>query len=636
MADFYCDHGIYGTPVAAGAVPTAAEDGNGKAKTAAVMATLVINFTGVSVAGQQITIGGVTMTAVASGATGNNFNVGETAALSASNLATAINANTANLIKPTGAIAATAPMRNVLNACVSGSVVTVYTRCAGSEWNSVVETTTLANATLTHWSGGADGAWGYLTNTTAIAWPTSVAVVTYGVLGNKPYMCSWVDENIICRSNKTLTFTTGTNFYFLPWAGASAANMRSVIFDAGVDWDDGPQPVVTFNVSSSAYFGMGALSQGFLRLLAKKYSDAVYGALFNVTSSGYTWGFFYCGGDEFRGLKVVSNSKTFSVQTNGQTGTSSNQTIFQECEFVQNNTGSFVATAGNSYRSSYVTFAECVFKAAGSSSASSGVIQPAVSSTATTVFAWFDSCKFVDFVAGSLLIVGATSQANQRSIWFRNCDFGNISNMGPTEALSGTSPEVNKVIASSSQYGYRNFFIDGYFGFVEWRYELSMPTCNAKLLDGVTSWAINVTPSTQSGRLSRTAFIETPRISKFNSFPDGVRTLTIELAVHADLTYTNRDVSAVIDYLDTSGARQVIDTYGAGSLVVSSAVWSSESGGQVTFVNGVTQYYNKRKFSVVTPTPIASGSEIGIVVRGHQTVANITQGFFVDPEIQVI
>lgn len=636
MADFYCDHGIYGTPVAAGTVPTAAEDGNGKAKTAAVMATLVINFSGVSVAGQQITIGGVTMTAVASGATGNNFNVGTTAALSASNLATAINANTANLIKPTGDIAAVAPMRNVLNACVSGSVVTVYTRCAGSEWNSVVETKTLANATLTQWSGGADGAWGYLLNNTAIAWPTSVAIGTYGVLGSKPYLCAWVNENIICRSNKTISVTTSSNFYFTVWAGATTANMRNVIIDTGVEWDDGAQPVIVFNINATGYFALGGYSQGFLRLLSTKFSDSVYGLVFNVNSSSYSWNFLYCAGDEYRGVKVTSSNKTFTIGTSWGNNTPNNQTILQECEFVQNNVSSFIVPTAGSYRGSYVTFAECVFKATGSSSASTGVISPAENGLATYSFTWFDSCRFVDFVAGSVLIKAGSSVANERSLWLRNCEFGNISNMGPTEALSTSTSAVNKVIASSSQYGYRNFFIDSYYGFVEWRYELSMPTCNAKLLDGITPWVINVTPSTLSGRSTRTCFVETPRVGKINSLPDGVRTLVIELAVHSALTYTSRDVSAVIDYLDTSGLRQVVDTYDSASLVDSTAVWTSESGGQVTYVNGVTQYYNKRKFSVVTPTPIATVSEIGIVVRGHQTVANITQGFFVDPEIQVI
>jgi len=47
-----------------------------------------------AVAADTVTIGGVTLTAVASGATGNQFNVGTTIALTAANIATVLNANT--------------------------------------------------------------------------------------------------------------------------------------------------------------------------------------------------------------------------------------------------------------------------------------------------------------------------------------------------------------------------------------------------------------------------------------------------------------------------------------------------------------------------------------------------------------
>lgn len=56
----------------------------------------------------------------------------------------------------------------------------------------------------------------------------------------------------------------------------------------------------------------------------------------------------------------------------------------------------------------------------------------------------------------------------------------------------------------------------------------------------------------------------------------------------------------------------------------------------MTYVDGATQYHDKYKFSVTTPTAIATGTEIGIVIRCHTYVADTTKGFFIDPEIQVV
>lgn len=187
MAEWYCDPSLvqaayadYATaPTAAGTVPTKPEDGNGKAAGVASMATLVVTFTGQPAADEAITIGGVTFTAKASGATGNQFNIGASAAATATNLRNAINASTTNVVNPT---MNSCPLRNAVNATDNGAgVVTVYTRICGSEWNAVTETENLSNVTITsQWAGGADGAWGWFFNVAAIAWPTSVAVGAYG------------------------------------------------------------------------------------------------------------------------------------------------------------------------------------------------------------------------------------------------------------------------------------------------------------------------------------------------------------------------------------------------------------------------------------------------------------------------
>lgn len=63
-----------------------------------VKASGTITFTGVGAASDTILINGVTFTAVASGATGNQWNVGGTVTASATNLAAAINASVTALV----------------------------------------------------------------------------------------------------------------------------------------------------------------------------------------------------------------------------------------------------------------------------------------------------------------------------------------------------------------------------------------------------------------------------------------------------------------------------------------------------------------------------------------------------------
>jgi len=109
-----------------------------------------VTFSGVGQANDTIIINGVTFTAVASGATGNQWNVGASATLSAAALAAAINASATALIS--GYVTAEA---------VSG-VVTITAAKAGRNGNCM----TLAEGVdgLTHMAvsgarltGGTDG-----------------------------------------------------------------------------------------------------------------------------------------------------------------------------------------------------------------------------------------------------------------------------------------------------------------------------------------------------------------------------------------------------------------------------------------------------------------------------------------------
>ena len=80
-------------------------------------------------------------------------------------------------------------------------------------------------------------------------------------------------------------------------------------------------------------------------------------------------------------------------------------------------------------------------------------------------------------------------------------------------------------------------------------------------------------------------------------------------------------------YVDTSGVVQMVTTqdFAAGSLTSSSAGWTSTTWGTVVF--------NKRKFSVTTPTAIKQDTMVTAILRGSLNSVNADDILFVCPDL---
>jgi phage tail sheath gpL-like len=109
-------------------------------KLGAVQATLSGTFTGAPTAAETCTINGVAFTARASGAVGNEFNIGGTVTITAANLAAAINASV------------TAGVADVVFASSALGVVTLSSKQAGKVGNAIIVADALSNFT---WAGAA-------------------------------------------------------------------------------------------------------------------------------------------------------------------------------------------------------------------------------------------------------------------------------------------------------------------------------------------------------------------------------------------------------------------------------------------------------------------------------------------------
>ena len=139
MASWYIDHGctLYPTtymsvPVGAGSFP---QEGDGEANglgTTPAVSVATMNFSAATAAaGATIVIMGATLTCVASGAVANQFNAGTGTTLAA-NIATSINAATANPTTTTGGIA-TPHLKGLVWASAASGVLTVYSRIASAK-----------------------------------------------------------------------------------------------------------------------------------------------------------------------------------------------------------------------------------------------------------------------------------------------------------------------------------------------------------------------------------------------------------------------------------------------------------------------------------------------------------------------
>lgn len=123
----------------------------------AVKASGTITFSGVGAANDTVLVNGVTFTAVASGATGNQWNVGGTAALSAAALAAAINASVTALVSGyvtaaavSGVVTITAARPGIL-----GNAVTIAEGVDGSSHMAV------SGARLTGGTSGTEVTYSY-------------------------------------------------------------------------------------------------------------------------------------------------------------------------------------------------------------------------------------------------------------------------------------------------------------------------------------------------------------------------------------------------------------------------------------------------------------------------------------------
>lgn len=668
MADWYCDPSLVqagyldyaSTPTAAGTVPTKPEDGDGKSIGVAVMATFVVNFSGIPAADGAVTIAGVAFTAKASGATGNQFNAVTDATTCATNLKNAINASTTNAVKPVGVIAATAPLRNIVNATSSGGVLTVYTRICGADWNSVVETSTLTNAALTQWSGGSSGAWGYLFNLAAIAFPTSVAAFAYGAWSGTYLGLPAAGDICHIRTRRSAVDIT----LALPDAVITCitrnAGTRSAPFtylaDNGIKWS-GDAGVLTISMAGTngagqRYFFTNGTGGCYQILSGVRLTETTCNWRWLVTGTASTNVYVFFGiGHTATALdcpvKIVGMEFDCGNNTNA---TAAYIGFRQDCSYVLNtprlhlqdvvykSKGMYSPFDSGNSNQTYIKLENCLFDHTGLTSVTSSAILGASTPYGCRFEA--EGCEWRGFPA----VANQSGFQNYSGVGIgvilRDCKYTNIKVQG---AIVGAT-EVNgleyvRSISVSSSLSNRNYIFENDRKSFAWIDSAAPKTSSSILPDGATTFSVRTAVTSTANTVTPLRPVAFPRLAKHNTLASGTRTATLKILVDANInTALGRapktdEMWVEVSYVGTDGlakkvsSRPMLGAVGSTITAGTGSDWSATA----YDVNGVSHSYNAYELSVSVPS-VQTLTEIGLVyVQGCQS-SSVDNLVFLDPE----
>lgn len=558
---------------------------------------------------------------------------------------------------------ATPALRNLVYARHPGTgapanTVQIMTRVGAASLNyannigCLIATVGFTNVSSTavqqQFAGGVSGCYGTLLNV-ATAFPTGITTWGYGLWGNQAPLAGFplVGDRVYIRSNKVIQMASAAANNINIKNGGTPNIPVTYDIDNGTIWAGGANPILDIRtqINGGGNISLWVANASVIRAVA--YSGTLNNLQFNLTgSNSLAYAFAVNLQAPARFENVTFDGVTYNAGGTGAiqfkfdtTVTISNgYTSMFNCRLINKTNSPFLFVSLNTNFGS-ANFENCTFSNFGAITPHLGVISWVSLYGQVTL----TNCKFEDFVVGSRLMpLGVTSASTLPATFaLRDCSFNNVTHRGPyAVALTGlVGAPMMQILGFSSANGAQEMGIDCRAGFFEWNSTRAQPTLSAVQRDGITPMSWRFVPSTNAANVSPIVPFEFPRISKINSLPNGARTLTLEFCLEENVTWTRRDIFLVVDYLATDGSLCTLSTFDplGGALAASTATWSQESVGKVTFVDGGLLNHNKYKITVSTPVgkDMAAGTDIGITVKMAGITSLVTRGGFIDPEIGV-
>lgn len=665
MAEWFCDPslpiaGSYNAaPVAGGTTPTKPDEGDGKASGVSVKASGTITIGTNLNSGDTISFNGKTFTA------GTDFTVGGDAATTATNLKDAINALAAT---STWTVGNGYQFRDLFNACVSGAVVTVHTRIGSADWNAItIATSSGGRATVSGFSGGTSGAFGWAVSTAAITWPSGAkAGASYGVLVAEPvgYVIANGDKvNVRCGNG-----TTGTTLacgVFAPVFKKRGTTSLPVVFkfDDGTIWtaDAGDnaqltisyQPVAEYSGLAWGFtFNVSSDSDGNLVFDGKQYANGTRNLKLHHRPSGGS--IPYASIVDFRlNAGITLNNAEF---VDGTTGYNNSEATQRYATWGYN---SKVAILNNvriahavGWRASRLIYADG-YANSGLSMNGGEVSFASMPTPDSRQFLHFESVsyngtfsfrgvKFVGIAPNSFFTDVFPNSGRYREVELIDCEgIHNFSFLSPTSIVrAGSSTNSNHASFLATGIRGNGYVMDSVKYQAAWLPSLGFPYLNG-LVEESQPAAIRVEHSVNATNLNPSCPATLFDTVVFNDADNAAtKELTVQLAIDENLTMTTSSLVSNVSYTDaTTGVVKVVTSavnpLDAVALTDSTETWYPEDNGRPYYTEGTAKYYNKKKITVTTPTTVKANSMMRVWLTVHAANTGTGRYIFIDPYIQV-
>lgn len=678
MANLYLDHGVHG---AYAATPTwnTPQEGDGKASGVGTCALGSIVFTQGHSAGSLAIFGAAVTPATSADADA-----------AANNAATAINAATTTINTTFGS--GRAPqVRNVVFARgpaggAPAGTCQIMTRVAAASLNDGATNTSITQSgydgtipTLTQFAGAASGAYSYAMNSAAV-WPQALASPTYGVFNNSTLIGLISPGDVVYIRTKRAGANISASF-----AGAAVTfdtpdgpvtSPIKYIADNGVVWagDAGiftvfssATGVVTFRSATGA-----ADSSKSCLFVGTKLTDLTRNFVFRQDNGYGSFNFLLGQNSRFLNVHFIKGTTSFTqpfrLRFNGALNGSNNAAPFgptrvERCviEQIGANQGSLLLM--QEYSGVRVVFDDCDFVEPDTAAVASGIVGINSTNDIGMVHYEFRNCRAQGFIAGSgfggkATNNGATS-AKARVFALEDCALGNVTlfDFGMTSrpaanliATNASDARMNpdtthRAIVTSRKAG-RAYYYETVSHTIEWRPTSTWPLLRAQLPEAYNGaedrWVYRlVTAPGAVETFARANPFEVARLTKYNTLATAVRTMELEFLVDQTIDTSGAPLQkseVVIEarYVDDTGAVRIersFDVYGGtdGNATASLAAWSATQ----YDVAGVAHLYNKRKASLTTAYPVATGSEVYISVLVGRPSPTVDDWYFIDPEVSM-
>ena len=627
MPNYYVDHEAYATNL--GAAPTwgVPQEGDGSASTAATAAgTVSIVFTANAAATNTVTVCGVVFTAVASGATGNQFNVGAALTDSITNLVNAINASSTAVAA--GVATGTPQLRNLVFARnTSGTTLQVMMRVGSAALNGANNAN--CRATAAGWAsstslpadfvGGSGGCWGWLMNPTAIGAGSSLTALSYGVMVAALPICpvrhdaltvqntpSLLDT-IWARTKTGITITCASNTF--PAIGTPNYS-HHLVFDSNTIWtgDSGTGQVLV-NMAPTAADILLRLAPNTASQFKSVRCIRKGGLRFQQISS--TTGQFLIAPQSSSGSRTAALWQGVIFESNAAVPSSVGNIRIQaasvfcglrlkDCDLIDNVARTTWAGAIN------VSSVDGALIWEGgrivNNHTAGGDPGPVVSSGVTgagtirligvQVSGWsfgrYRVWSTSALAAGSELVAEACT----------GITLGGYANLSATDS-QGPNTQTATTTSADAGLGFRYEYRAGV---VDWNPDAApaYPTRSALLMDNVTPWSIKL--DWFAATVNVLSNLVTPRMSAMNRLASAVRTVTLDFLT--PVAVNARDVVMRLHYIGTDDRARTETTFGRESaLTTPSNTWV-----------GTASYpsHMPRRLSITTADPVKTGTEVAV------------------------